>query len=308
MPRRAGRDSGEVAAPAPEDPRLAVSVAYAFGSDRRRTSDEHAAGDGVNESFEVDGALMAPTDHEEAADSIDEDVGDPDNDYTQVEEDDDAGNAERMRLAAEAAARARRPSAPHAPAAAAVTSVDDGNSTLDFPLLEEEDVEPAPQSGPTTASDESVDIAIDEDEAARAGDDSAIPTPIPAPPVLPQAAAPVAPATRPARTVRASTVALADSDLEELNDEESFTAAAVQERVRRVTEDPIFARPASAAGSNGSEPAAQGQRPAAALEAGDSGEIVSDDELSAGEGEGAADASAAPANDGGDFDDRTMEL
>ena len=45
VPRRPGRasDPADVAAPAPEDPRLAVSVAYAFGSDgtrRMRPEDE----------------------------------------------------------------------------------------------------------------------------------------------------------------------------------------------------------------------------------------------------------------------------
>jgi SAM-dependent methyltransferase len=276
VPRRAGRDSGEVAAPAPEDPRLAVSVAYAFGSDAARPSSQgDSEGDGVNESWEVDRALMEPTDRDAMSESIDEEVeGDPDNDYTQVEEDD-------------------APQARQAAPAAAPAAVDDGNSTLDFPLLEEEEIDPP---APARLSDESVDIAIDDEESGKQQ-----PALTPAPPILPAAAASVeaAPASEPAkRPGRASTVALSDSDLEELGDDESVLAGVASARRAHRASRPIFPRPISAGGSNG---VVRLEEAAARLEPGDSGAVVSDDVL-------ARSAAAQSAADGGDFDDRTVEL
>ena len=75
VPRRPGRtsDPADVAAPAPEDPRLAVSVAYAFGSDtsrRMRAEEEldaprtepNAQRPDTNEL--IDSVLSDPTDRE----------------------------------------------------------------------------------------------------------------------------------------------------------------------------------------------------------------------------------------------------
>ena len=255
-----------MAAPEPEDPRLAVSVAYAFGSDDSRrnqalTADELEQlgtepsvarpalppdGSGLlpgDEDALREAALGEPTDREPMAD---------DGDLTQVEEPDE----ELLRAAGAASP---------GPAAAGPLSPD-ANSTLDFPLLDEEDDARAAEVP------ESVDIPIDEAsgpvprpapepaQVAPAAADLAPPAPTPSAPIAPEPAAP-------RRMPRAQTMALSDADLEELAADDELLQAGLA-RARR----------ASIPGTNGATgdaaavPAAQPVR-----DAGDSGEILTDD-------------------------------
>ena len=164
VPRRPSRsDSGEFAPPSSEDPRLAVSVAYAFADERtgRRQSPsglhetvdvdsphtepsaerpdagesadaDDAPADGfeveVSESTDREGELVADGDAEpDTQERFRARESDGENDRTQVEEADDDEVARRRTRAAN---RARQPVSGLGP---------DSSSTLDYPLLEDDD-------------------------------------------------------------------------------------------------------------------------------------------------------------------------
>jgi len=295
VPRRPGRasDPGEVAAPAPEDPRLAVSVAYAFGSDgtrRLRPEDEidgprtepNAPRPDTNDI--IDAVLSDPTDRETITDVV-EDEDAPENDLTQVEEQDE--NAMEAARAAAHAVHGRGHPRPPTPATSQGSSFSalspDANNTLDFPLLEdEEERRAAPEEAP-----ESVDISLDEDDEdavgfARQARQSQPPPPIFQPPAPAAAAAPTPAGPQegaPRRSMpRMQTMALSEADLEELQDEDLAQPIA---RARRRSSAPP-AQPAQAPApvqQSRPEPATPRAPSNGARDAGDSGEFLRDDDM-----------------------------
>jgi len=286
VPRRPGRSSDEVAAPAPEDPRLAVSVAYAFGSDgtRRLRPEDEVEGPRTEPNAQrpdtndiIDAVLSDPTDREPMADIEDEDA--PENDLTQVEEPDEG--------ALEAARQASQHGRGHVPRPPPPAT--DANNTLDFPLLEDED---EPRRAPTDEEPESVDVSLDDEEEDGFGRPArqSTPPPVAAVPAAVSASGQLSPPQEgaPRRSMpRMQTMALSESDLEELKDED--LAQPVARMRRHSSAPPPHVQAPLQAPPPQPEPQPQAQlqsrpEPAAprtngARDASDSGEFLHDDDM-----------------------------
>lgn len=177
---------------------------------------------------------------------------DPDNDLTQVEEAD-------HNVAALAAAEASEP-AEQVPAAVEAPARARAPSTVDFPLLEEDEDE-----GGGPPEPESVDIPIDMDAEERSGQVMAVPEVAGAAGERSGAAGKRSGAAPRRAIPRAQTMALSDADLEELADDEGLAEPVVSSADRSILDAP--------SGTS------DGAILSPIRDAGDSGEIIADDML-----------------------------
>ena len=308
VPRRPGRasDPADVAAPAPEDPRLAVSVAYAFGSDtgrRMRSEDDldaprtepNAQRPDTNDI--IDAVLSDPTDREPVTDVEEEG---PENDLTQVEEPDE-GALEAARAAASkqhgrgGTGRQSTPATAQGSSLAALSP--DAANTLDFPLLEDDDDRGREREresardrarASTDETPDSVEISLEEDEeddigfgrhqARESQPPPAVPSPPPAMSASGQVGSQEAAPRRP--MPRMQTMALSEADLEELQDEDLAQPIL---RARRTSSLPPPSQMQTQPDARAPEPAAPDPIERApsngARDAGDSGEFLRDDDM-----------------------------
>ena len=299
VPRRPGRASEppDVAAPAPEDPRLAVSVAYAFGSDgsrRVRVDDEldaprtepNAQRPDTNDI--LDAVLSDSTDRDPITDVEDEAA---ENDLTQVEEPDEGAMEAARAVASKQHGRGHpRPPTPAGAQGSSLAALShDANNTLDFPLLEDEDDRERDRErgrgrATTDETPESVDISLDDEEEDGLGYGrhqarESQPPPVASPPAAAASPGPAAPQeAAPRRPMpRMQTMALSEADLEELQDED---VALPVPRARRISSMPPPSQVQTQPQARAPEPAAPELRSGnGARDAGDSGEFLRDDDV-----------------------------